>query len=484
MNNFRLINVSNRLPISLKRKNDDWLISAGAGGLVTALNPILEKHGGKWIGWLGTSDEADFSSILKKTEQKMGYSLCAVPLSEQEVKDYYFGFSNEILWPLFHSFETRCNFKSEYWKAYSDVNRKFASVIANESSSNDFIWVHDYHLMAVADHLKKLKNHLKTGFFLHIPFPPPDIFLKLPWRNEILQSLLEFDLIGVQTANDQYNLLEAVRRLFSKEIQGPKGVKTVQVGNHFVKVGVFPISIDYEMFNSLSNSSGVARQSRRFHEEFQDQKIILSSDRLDYTKGIPERIMAFRNALQRYPGMHGKATLVQVIVPSRTEVREYKKLKLEVDQLISETNGQFGRPGWTPIQHYYRNLSKEKLAAYYRASEIAMVTSLKDGMNLVAKEYVACNLEESGVLILSEFTGSAAELGLGALLINPYNIEATADALYRAFIMPEEERRARMHLMRRIVQKKNIDHWLKSFLKAAFSSQESEKSVYPFPIEL
>lgn len=468
---IKLVIVSNRLPISLKRKNNDWVVTAGEGGLVTALAPILQKHGGKWIGWLGTSQKGDFSRVVKEAEKKMGCSLCGVPLTEKDVQDYYFGFANEILWPLFHSFETRCNFKSIYWQAYSEVNRKFAAVIADETDKNDFIWVQDYHLMEVADHLKKMGIKRKTGFFLHIPFPPPDIFLKLPWRSEILQSLLKFDLIGVHTVNDQRNLIDTIRRLYPVEVHSTKGLKIIKVGNHLVKIGVFPISIDYEQFNSLANAPNVAKQSWLFHEEFPSQKIILSIDRLDYTKGIPERIMAFRNALQRYPEMHGKATLVQVVVPSRTEVHEYEKLKLEIEQQISETNGQFSKPGWTPVHYYYRNLSQDKLVAYYRAAEIALVTSLKDGMNLVAKEYVACNLEETGVLILSEFTGSAAELALGALIINPYDIERTADAIFRAFTMTQEERRRRMHLMRRIVKKNNIHHWLEGYLKAVFFNE-------------
>ncbi len=467
-----LIIVANRLPISLTHKDNDWLVSPGGGGLVTALNPILKKCGGKWIGWLGTSDQADFSQILKRAEVEMGYSLCSVDLTKKEVEEYYFGFSNEILWPLFHCFETRCNFKPSYWQAYSEVNRKFAAVVAEQSREDDFIWVQDYHLMEMAYHLKKMGVKRKTGFFLHIPFPPPDIFLKLPWRAEILQSLLEFDLIGVHTANDQRNLIDAIRRIRPVEAKfnGAKNLKLVRLNDRVVRLGVFPISIDFDHYASISGSPAVTERSQKFHEEFPGQKIILSTDRLDYTKGIPERIMAFCNALERYPDMHGKTTLVQVVVPSRTKVPEYEKLKEEIEHQIGKTNGQFSKPGWTPVQYYYRNLAIEELAAYYRASEIGLVTSLRDGMNLVAKEYVACNLEEKGVLILSEFTGAAAELGTGALLINPYDIVGTADAIYRAFTMPAAEKKRRMHFLRRMVQKNDIFHWLETFLNAAFSN--------------
>lgn len=472
---MRLIIASNRLPISLKMKNKEWQATTGSGGLVTALTPLLKKYGGKWIGWLGTSEEADFSPIIKQAEQNCGFSLIPVPLTQSEVRDYYYGFSNEILWPLFHSLETRCNFDPHYWEVYAGVNRKFAEVLAEQTTENDFVWVHDYHLMDVASNLKKMNKQRRTGFFLHIPFPPPDIFLKLPWRAEIMHHLLEYDLIGVQTPNDQHNLINAIRhiQIDTHKIHTVHHCKEVHLKDHMVKIGVFPISIDFDMFNSLAQSA--EEKSRQFHEQFPEQKIILSTDRLDYTKGIPQRIMAYRNALQRYPDMHGNSSLVQVVSPSRTEVPEYEKLKLEIEHQIGLTNGQFGRPGWTPVQYYFRTFSKSELAAFYRASEIALVTSLRDGMNLVAKEYVACNLEEQGVLILSEFTGAAAEFGRGAILINPYDIERTADAIYQAFRMPDEERRRRMHLMRKIVKKHDIFYWLNTFLEAALPTPSPSK---------
>jgi trehalose 6-phosphate synthase len=444
--------VSNRLPVSFEKKEGEFVASSGSGGLVSALSPLLKKHGGSWVGWLGLSEEADFKELLGRVETDLGYELHPVSLTEDDINNYYFGFSNEILWPLFHGFETRCNFKRNYYQSYKSVNRKFAEVISKTSTDEDFVWIQDYQLMEIAKELKALGVKRPVGFFLHIPFPPLEIFLKLPWREEILAGLLEFDIIGVHTPQDAKNLMETIDYLSpSKRI----------------KVGVFPISIDYEAFNALASSENVAKRSWFFHEEYPKQKIILGTDRLDYIKGIPERIEGYRLSLEKYPEMQGKVILLQVLVPSRMAVPEYESLKTKIERMIGEVNGQFGVPGWTPIHYFYRNLPFEELIAYYRAAEIALVTSLRDGMNLVAKEYIACNVELNGVLILSEFAGAAGELKEGALIVNPYDSEAVAEAIYKGFKMSDEEKKSRMSLLRSQVQHKNIDYWLKEFLLAA-----------------
>lgn len=280
-----------------------------------------------------------------------------------------------------------------------------------------------------------------------------------------MAGLLEFETIGVHTAQDAKNLIETIERLspFKKVFQeGP--VATVASSNKKVKIGVLPISIDYEAFRTVAASESVQKRSWFFHEEFPKQKIFLGTDRLDYIKGIPERIEGYRRSLEKYPEMRGEVILLQVIVPSRTAVPEYEKLKTRIERLISETNGQFGVPGWTPIHYFYRNLPFEDLIAYYRAAEAALVTSLRDGMNLVAKEYIACNVDGDGVLILSEFAGAADELKKGALLVNPYDSEGLSDAIYQAFKMSDEEKRSRMGLLQRQVQTNDIEYWLKNFL--------------------
>jgi len=469
---MRLVVVSNRLPIALRREEGKWVVRPGTGGLVTAIAPVLRDRGGVWIGWSGaTGDDAELASALGAASREAGYRLHAVPLTEDEVKGFYYGFSNEIVWPLFHGFEARCNFVPEYWRTYAEVNRRFARVVAQQSRESDYVWVHDYQLVLVAHALRAMGAERKTGFFLHIPFPPPDTFMKLPWRAQLLEALLAYDLVGFQTSASRRNFIQCLRYLRHPGLQlkgrGPHAMASL--GGRRVRIGSFPISIDFRDFARRAASETVAKLSWYFHEALPERQIILGIDRLDYTKGIPERLDAYRNALARFPEMRGKVSLVQVVVPSREEVPEYQSLKARVERAIGEINGRFSCPGWVPVQYFYRSLTREDVVAYYRAAEIALVTPLKDGMNLVAKEYCACNLEEKGVLVLSEFAGAAAELHRGAIMVNPHDTEGMAEAIRQAFAMGHEERRARMRGMRRHVRRWDIFRWADSFLEVAFS---------------
>jgi|HigsolmetaAR201D_1030396.scaffolds.fasta_scaffold07819_3 trehalose 6-phosphate synthase/phosphatase len=465
----RLITVSNRLPIVLTRdKNGNWQIEPGNGGLITALAPVLRNRGGSWIGWPGTieEDEVDLEPLLAEATASSGYDLKPVILTATEHDKFYLGFSNEIIWPLFHDLQTRCNFDPSYWQTYETVNRKFAQAIAEHSQPADYIWVHDYHLINVARDMRALGLTNAVGFFLHIPFPSLDIFLKLPWRFQILQAMLEYDLIGFQTMRDRQNFVQCVRTLLKNvNIHGKGPVISADIGDRRVRICALPIGIDFQMFSQQAASQAVADAAWYIHEDFPNRTIIFSTDRLDYTKGIPEKLSAFRHALLRYPEMHEQVTLVQTLVPSRTDIREYAALKAEIEQLVGEINGQFTRSGWVPIHYIYQRIDFTTLLAYYRASEIALITPLKDGMNLVAKEYCACSLED-GVLILSEFAGAATQLHRDALLVNPYDVEGVAAAIYRAWKMSREERRNRMRNMRRIIRERDIFWWVDSFLEA------------------
>ncbi len=471
----RLVVVSNRLPLILKPEARGFKKThPGAGGLVTALNPIMKQNGGAWIGWPGLADGHGTARNLEPIGKDAGYTLHPVALTEEEKKGYYDGFANAIIWPLFHSFETRCNFKSEYWDIYKRVNLKFAEEVAAVTTEDDYVWVQDYHLMGVGHYLKRqLHEKRKLGFFLHIPFPPADVFCKLPWRAEVLQGLLEYDLLGVQTMNDFRNLLEAFRRVQNKgvKITGKGALRDLVFDDRTVRVGVFPISIDYKHFVSLSSSPEMSLRSESFQAEFPGQKILLGVDRLDYTKGIPERIEAYWAALKKHPEMRGKICFVQVVVPSRSGVEEYEKIKQHVEQLVSQVNGELGVPGWTPIHYFYRALPRSQLVAYLRAADIAIVTPLRDGMNLISKEYCACNLKKNGVLILSEFAGSAAELKVGALLVNPYDLKAMSEAIYKAYRMPLHERQKRMEKLQAILSHNDIYHWLSSFMEGVYAEQ-------------
>jgi trehalose 6-phosphate synthase len=471
---MRLVVVSNRLPISLKKDGEQYRVVEGSGGLVTALAPVLRDRGGVWIGWPGAAADPnlDMDGLVAKFSKDAGYRLHPVQLSEDEVRGFYQGFSNEVIWPLFHGFDLRCNFQPQYWQTYLKVNRMFADVIAESSRRTDYVWVHDYHLMHVAHMLKDIGQHRQTGFFLHIPFPPADIFLKMPWRSNVIKALLEYDMVGFQTLRDRRNFLECVRQLLPGAKPGGRGpVVSLRHGSRTIRIGSFPIGIDFKGFAKLAASREVARRVEELCAGFNQRRIILGVDRLDYTKGIPKRLEAVREALVRYPDLVGAVNFVQIVVPSREDVPDYQTLKTEIERLVGEINGQFTTPGWSPIHYNYRSLSREELVAFYRAADMALITPLRDGMNLVAKEYVACNLDAAGILFLSEFAGAAAHFQHMAVLVNPYDVEGVAHALYRGVYQSREERQARMRRMRRQVSRYDIFWWVDSYLQAAFSKQ-------------
>ena len=478
----RLVVVSNRLPYVFQRADDGtWRTQHGAGGLVSALLPVLRDRGGSWIGWPGTSEAGpDLEAAVSAAGKAAGFALCPVTLNEKEVHDFYHGFANEIIWPLFHDLKSLCNFEPGYWRTYKDVNRKFAEAVMEGCGKSDFVWVHDYHLMNVAAELKGMGCRARVGFFLHIPFPPPDIFFNLPWRLTLLNALLQYELIGFQTMRDRRNFIQCLRELLSEvSVNGKGAVVTVVADHHTVRVGSFPISIDYNAFLRQAATDEVAHRAQELHRLLPKRKLVLGVDRLDYTKGIPQRLEAFRTALERYPELRERLSLIQVVVPSREVIPEYNELKTRIEQLVGQINGTFMRPGgWVPVWYVYGSLSRIDLLAYYRAADMALITPLKDGMNLVAKEYCACSIEEDCVLILSEFAGAAAQLQRGALLVNPYDIEGVADTLRRAFTMSVEERCARMRRLRRSIRESDIFWWVDSFLRAAIAK---DLTAFPQP---
>lgn len=483
----RLIVVSNRLPLVVRprEESDDWEVEAGSGGLVTAMVPVLRRHGGIWIGWPGTStgEVPRLEEVLDEHTAGWDYRVRPVILSEEEQDRFYYGFANQVVWPLFHDLQSHCNFDPAFWRAYRDVNRKFARAIADTASDDDFIWVHDYHLMNVARGLREAGVEARSGFFLHTPFPPLDLFVKLPWRTEILSGLLDYDLLGFQTARDRRNFVQCVRALASDaEVEGGQRVVKARVGDRTTRIGVFPISIDFDAFVRDAQAPEVDEEVDHIREQIPNRRLILGVDRLDYTKGIPEKLEALRVALRRYPYLQQNVTLVQLVVPSREDVPKYRELKEEVDRLVGEINGEFTQSGWVPVHYVYRTWDRVELLAYYRISDVALVTPLKDGMNLVSKEFCASSLDEEGVLILSEFAGSSAQLQEGAVLVNPYDVEEVADAINRAVTMPPDRRRERMSGLRSSVRETDIYWWVDTFLRAAVSEDDDalpEVHVYP-----
>jgi trehalose 6-phosphate synthase len=454
----RLIVVSNRLPFAFRRDaRGRWHAEAASGGLVTALLPVLRDRGGLWIGWPGSPGAArQFTAALAAASAGAGYGLGAVALDASDVRDFYQGFANEVLWPLFHDLPSLCNFEPAYWETYREVNRKYARAVHRRLAPGDFVWVHDYHLMTLAAELRALGARPRIAFFLHIPFPSPDVFMKLPWRAPLLDALIEFDLIGFQTARDRRNFLACAQAL-------GRAVRAERTGH-------FPISVDYNAFMRRAAAADVAAKARELHELLPKRKLILGVDRLDYTKGIALRLRAFQDLLARHPDMRGRVSLIQVVVPSREDMPRYREMKTEIEQLVGRINGEFARPGgWVPVWYEYRSLTRLELLAYYRAADIALITPLKDGMNLVAKEYCACSIEEDCVLILSEFAGAAAQLAEGALLVNPYDIRGVSEAIRVAHAMPAEERTARMRRMRRSIRSQDVFWWVDTFLRAAIA---------------
>jgi trehalose 6-phosphate synthase len=464
----RLINVSNRLPVSIKKAASGVRVERSSGGLATALESVWHDQPGVWIGWAGTAEDQPIEELLARASRRRSHALQGVVLTTDEIDKFYNGFTNEIIWPLFHDMPTRCNFDPDYWDVYQQVNRKFAAASAQAASDEDFIWVHDYHLMLVGRYLRQLGKPSRAGFFLHIPFPSPDIFEQLPWRDSILRSLLDFDVVGFQTDRYRNNFLCCLKHLFPEvnvDAVSPHAVVKFQ-GRQTI-VGTFPISIDFEEFAQRAARAEVAARAATVRQEFLENILVLGVDRLDYTKGIPERLKALRLLLRRFPELRRQITLAQIVVPSREDIPKYKELRQDIELLVSKINGEFTERGWVPVHYMHRQLSRDELLAYYRAADVALITPLKDGMNLVAKEFCAAQVDERGVVIISEFAGASDELRHGAILVNPNDMAGVAQALRDAALMPQEEKSTRMRLLRNIVKEHNVQRWAQSFLQAA-----------------
>jgi trehalose 6-phosphate synthase/phosphatase len=465
----RLIVVSNRLPFALDFTREDlWTVTPATGGLVSAIEPVLREHGGTWIGWPGIAGKIPRKPLADATCDA-GYEVVPVSLSEAERDEFYYGYSNEVIWPLFHDLQSFCNFEPTFWETYKAVNERYAEVIAQHGHRNDFIWVHDYHLMDVAQALRERasRRFAALTFFLHIPFPPYDIFEKLPQQQRLLRALLQFDLLGFQTRRDVRNFLQCVRRVMpDAKVLSRHELQLILFEEREIRLGHFPIGIDFDAFENRAMSEVVTKRSQELRAAFPGCQLILGSDRLDYSKGIPERLRAFRTALERYRELHGRVVLIQVVVPSRVDIPRYHEFKQRIDRLVGEINGRFSTSTWWPVQYHFRSLDRDDLLAHYRGCDIAFLTPLKDGMNLVAKEYCACRIHEDGALILSQFAGAAEQLKPDALLVNPYDVEQMADTILKAFRMSETERSARMKRMRRVVRNENVFWWVDSFLKA------------------
>jgi trehalose 6-phosphate synthase len=459
----RFVIVSNRLPVTVEHTASGFQVQKSCGGLVSALRPVLRDRHSCWVGWTGTEYAPEIPALLR--DDSVGTcSLVPVFLTAEEKACFYHGCSNEIIWPLFHDLQSQCNFDPAYWDVYCEVTEKFADAVERTTDKHDFVWVHDYHLMMLAEALRARESRLTLAYFHHIPFPPPDIFEKLPWRTEILRGLLQFDTVGFQTVRDRRNFVACLRRCLHDVHLHRLGEKLlIRAGGSGTVVGAFPISVDFQEFADEAARPAVAGSASDIRCQIKGEKFILGIDRLDYTKGIPERLLAFRELIENHQELRGQVSLVQAVVPSREEIPRYKELKVAIERLVSDINGTYGAPGWTPVVYLYRCLSRPELVAFYRAADVALVTPLKDGMNLVAKEFCASRVQDDGVLVLSEFAGAATELKCGALLVNPYDKQGVASALYRALRMSDQEQSMRMQQMRRLIQQRDVFRWFRAF---------------------
>jgi trehalose 6-phosphate synthase len=480
MKTGNMILVSNRLPTTVEAGAEGPVLKPSSGGLVTALRPVFKARKGYWIGWLGEVSGDEIDELLAGSAAESACHLVSVALTPGEREGFYTGFSNEIVWPLFHDLQSRCNFDPTYWKAYVSVNRKFAEATARVARANAAVWVHDYHLMLVGEFLRGLGIRSRLGFFLHIPFPPLDIFEKLPWRTQILRGLFQYDVIGFQTPRDQRNFMGCVRRFLPEvEMQRADEETRAECEGRVTLIRSFPIGIDFEEFSSQAQQPAIAARAAEIREEMRGRQIVLGVDRLDYTKGVPDRLRAFQHLLATRKNLRRQLSLVQIVVPSRENIPKYRELKLETETLISQINGQFGDPGWMPIHYIHRSIERPELVALYSAADIALITPLKDGMNLISKEFCAAQAEERGVLILSEFAGSAEQLNNGAILVNPYDIGAVAEALVAAFRMEPAERTQRMHKLRRRVRHADVFRWCDDFCSYLEASGDREEGRAP-----
>ncbi len=468
----KTIIVSNRLPVKIERNKEGQLqYKASEGGLATGLGSVYREGGNLWIGWPGTY----FEKRKEKTEVESNLSaqnMKPVFLTKDEIKKYYEGFSNETLWPTFHYFNQYAIYKRSLWDSYYEVNKKFAEAVLKEARKDDTIWIQDYQLLLVPGMIREKLPDASIGFFLHIPFPSYEVFRLLPWRKELLEGMLGSDLLGFHTYDDMRHFLSAVSRIvFISNQHGQLFFKS-----RSVQVDAFPMGIDYEKYASSAAAPETINREVHFRTSLSAQKLMLSIDRLDYSKGIPARLEIFDIFLREHPEYQGKVSLIMIVVPSRDKVGKYKDLKEEVDLLVGRINGDYGTLNWTPVHYFYRSFPLEDLSAFYRMADVALVTPMRDGMNLVAKEYVASRLDKKGVLILSEMAGSSKELS-DAIIINPNDKNGVVGAIHQALNLPVEEQQRHMETMQKTIRKYNIHHWVNLFLSRLADLKVKQKSM-------
>ncbi len=476
----RFLIISNRLPVQINLSEDNIEVTPSVGGLATGMMSVSKSSDSLWIGWSGIDKEKLSDDQRKMVNHALKEENAVdVHLTQDEVELYYEGFSNKTIWPLFHYFNQFVIYEEEQWQAYQQVNQKFADVIAENMEGVDKIWIHDYHLLLLPQMVKKRFPDATIGFFLHIPFPSYELFRILPWRNEIIRGMLGADLLGFHTFDYERHFMSAVRRLLGYDIN----INEINLPRRIVKVDNFPMGIDYDKFHNMAlasqkrsvrEKSEVRKELERYYLLYPETKFILSIDRLDYTKGIINRLLAFEYFLKEYPEYRDKVTLVLLAVPSRIGVEQYQQMKSEVDETVGRINGEFSSINRTPIWYFYRSMPFENLVDLYNYCEIALITPIRDGMNLVAKEYIASKTDGRGVLILSEMAGASKEMS-EALIINPNNKAQIAQAIKKAIEMPLDEQIERNTVLQKRLKRYDIEKWATDFLSALDKVRQNEQ---------
>ncbi len=461
--------VANRLPFSIEEEDQELKLKPSVGGLATGMKSVYQDFDGKWIGWPGEAIDDYTPREVAQIEGLLKQKGCeSVWMNSEEVTSFYEGFCNRTIWPLFHYFNQFVDYTQAFWDSYVAMNRRFADKTLEVVEDGDYVWVHDYQLMLVPRMLKEARPNITIGFFLHIPFPSYEVFRMLPWRNELLQGLLGADLVGFHTYDYERHFLSSVRRLFGYDMT----FNRIHVGERIVLADAFPMGIDYAKFHDssleiiskpLQEKSDVHRELEKYFLMTPAGKLLLSIDRLDYSKGIPHRLRAFERFLEKYPQYQNRVTLVMLAVPSRNSVPQYQQLKSEVDELVGRINGLYGTVNNTPVWYFYRSMPFENLVDLYSMCDVALLTPVRDGMNLVAKEYVACRTNQTGVMILSEMAGAVKEMG-ESLVINPNNENEVAEAIFQALEMPVDEQKARMAAMQERLKRFDVFKWAELFV--------------------
>jgi trehalose 6-phosphate synthase len=458
----RLVVVSNRLADPRK---------SAAGGLAVALGDVLNNTGGLWFGWSGKVIEPGQGTVEMKSQQAGPVKLVTMDLTREDHDAYYLGYSNGVLWPVFHYRLDLADFDAGYIAGYRRVNQLFARQLAPLLQDDDIIWVHDYHLIPLAAELRALGCNQRIGFFLHIPLPPPLILAAIPGHDWLIRALFAYDVVGFQSEADHQHFCDYVRAEAHAHNVGDGRWRAF---NRTVQAGAYPIGIDVEEFESLTQAPEGREMFERMKREYSRRKLLVGVDRLDYSKGLPHRMRAFRELLTRYPETHNSATLIQIASPSREDVSAYSDILHELESLCGSINGNFGELDWMPVRYMHRTVARARLPGMYRASRVALVTPLRDGMNLVAKEFIASqDPQDPGVLVLSRFAGAAEQLP-EALLVNPYDTEGTANAIHLALQMPLEERRVRHAALMKTIRKYDVHWWCQSFLDALDKAKAEE----------